>query len=405
MAVDSPKRNYKNPSACASAFGRFFYAVDSLIYFSQVIISPSDAGRCYQANDPTSSEIPDLLDTDGGVIELEDSRRIKRIIVYRSGILVFAANGVWYISNPDGGFKATAFNVEKITDRGLDATKSVIEGDSIVYYFSNNGIMQIGSNEFNVLAAVDITESTIRSYYLSNIAGKKFNGVYDEALQQCVWWSPSIDNVGLIYDTRLQAFYPQKSNSPNVRVESPFNIVNASYWISALETGNSLSYSFARFTNKQFKDFGTDQDAYLISGPETLGKFANKKSVTQAKVFFRKTEKQVTGYENGSYTYDTPSGCLFQARWDFDNSGAYSKFVGLTGNTGVGKEMQLYKPMQRGFIPDEFPYNFDTGEALLSKKFNIRGNGDAVQFVFKAEPEKDLQLLGYSVNYTMRGRM
>jgi len=42
---------------------------------------------------------------------------------------------------------------------------------------------------------------------------------------------------------------------------------------------------------------------------------------------------------------------------------------------------------------------------LLSKKFNIRGNGDAVQFVFEAETAKDMKLLGYSVNYTMRGRM
>jgi hypothetical protein len=67
--------------------------------------------------------------------------------------------------------------------------------------------------------------------------------------------------------------------------------------------------------------------------------------------------------------------------------------------------MQLYKPMQRGFIPDAYPYVFDTGESVLSKKFNIRGNGDAVQFVFQTEPEKDMQLLGYSVGYTMRARM
>ena len=72
---------------------------------------------------------------------------------------------------------------------------------------------------------------------------------------------------------------------------------------------------------------------------------------------------------------------------------------------GSGKVMQLYKPLQRGFIPDAYPYTFNTGENLLSKKFNIRGNGDAVQYVFEAEPLKDMRMLGYSVNYTMRGRM
>ena len=61
--------------------------------------------------------------------------------------------------------------------------------------------------------------------------------------------------------------------------------------------------------------------------------------------------------------------------------------------------------MQRGFIPDAYPYTFNTGESLISKKFNIRGNGDSVQLVFRAEEEKDLQLLGYSVNFTIRGKM
>ena len=97
MAVDSPKKNFKNPTSCASAFGRFFYAVDSMVYFTQIVETDSDVGRCYQQNDPTSSEFPDLLDTDGGVIELEDTQRIKAMQSYSSGVLIFAGNGVWYI--------------------------------------------------------------------------------------------------------------------------------------------------------------------------------------------------------------------------------------------------------------------------------------------------------------------
>jgi len=153
-----------------------------------------------------------------------------------------------------------------------------------------------------------------------------------------------------------------------------------------------------------FQDFGTDQNAYLVTGFETLGKFSNKKAVSQARVFFRKTETTITDYVDG-YVFDKPSSCLFQSRWDFDNSNAYGKNTGVLDGVGRGQAMQLYKPMQRGFIPDAYPYTFDTGEALISKKFNIRGNGDAVQFVFQTEPQKDMQLLGYSVSYTMRGRM
>ena len=68
MAVDNPTTNIKNPNCCASAFGRIFYAVDSTVSYSQVLVSSQQAGNCYQNNDPTSETIPDLLDTDGGVI-------------------------------------------------------------------------------------------------------------------------------------------------------------------------------------------------------------------------------------------------------------------------------------------------------------------------------------------------
>jgi len=405
MAVDNPKKNFKNPTSCASAFGRFFYAVDSMVYFTQVLETDNDAGRCYQQNDPTSSEFPDLLDTDGGVIELEDTQRIKAMQSYSSGVLIFAGNGVWYIYNPDGGFKATSFNVEKITERGIDSSKSIVVADNSVYYFSNNGIMQLSVNQFKGVDAVDITETTIRSYYLSTLAGEGAQGVYNSGTKQCEWWLPKTQGEGLVLDTTIGAFYPQKQSSASYKLRMPFTIANALYYPNSLQTDTNVTYSFSSRGNRVFKDFGTDQKAYLVTGYETLGKFSNKKAVSQAKVFFRKTETTITGYGTDSYVFDYPSGCLFQARWDFDKSAAYGKYTGVLNNVGRGQAMQLYKPMQRGFIPDAYPYVFDTGESLISKKFNIRGNGDAVQFVFQAEPEKDMQLLGYSVGYTMRGRM
>ena len=405
MAVDSPKIPFKNPVCCASAFGRFFYAVDSIIYFTQVIQSDSDVGRCYQQNDPTSSEFPDLLDTDGGVVPLEDTLRIKAMHPYREGVLIFAGNGVWYIHNPSGGFKATAYSVEKITDRGIDSVESVVAAEGSMYYFSNNAIIQLAANEYNTVVAQDITEQSIRSYYVNTFAGLNAKGVYNSGNKQCEWWLPVEGGEGLILDLTVGAFYPQKQSSPTYTLGKAFTVANAIYYPSYITGNSGVSYSFSDRVNGSFQDFRVDQEAYLITGFETLGKFSNKKAITQARVFFRKTETEITGYDTDSYVFDYPSGCLFQARWDFDNSPAYGKYSGILNGTGKGKEMQLYKPMQRGFIPDAYPYAFDTGERLLSKKFNIRGNGDAVQFVFQTEPEKDMQLLGYSVSYTMRGRM
>lgn len=404
MAVSAPTQNFKNPTSCTAAFGRFFYAVESTVYFTQVILTSKDAGRCYQVNDPTSEEIPDLLDTDGGVIQLDEAVEIQAMRPFRSGIIVFASNGVWYIYNPDGGFKATAFNVTKVSDRGVDSIRSIVSAEGAMFYFSSSGIMQITAIEFDNLVAEDITESTIRSHYLEYLFDKNCQSVYNESKKQIEWWTPEQGSRGLIYDLSLQAFYPQL-NASDYRISSPI-VINNQRYLPCWEYDGQLTYGLADTTNEEFKDFGIDQSAYLVSGWETLGKFANNKSITQAKVFFRKTETQITGFNGSSYTFDKPSSCLFQARWDFDNSGAYSKWVGrTTNNGGKGKKVELYKPMQRGFLPDSYPYDFDTGESLITKKVNIRGNGDAVQFLFEAQPEKDMQLAGYSTMYTMRGRI
>lgn len=402
MPVSAPKITYKNPIATCYAFGRFFYAVDSTVYYSKVVITGEDAGKCFQVNDPISENISDLLDTDGGVLDIEEARTIRALSPFRNGVVVFATNGVWYINNPDGGFKATAYNIEKISERGIETDRSIVEAEGVLFYISNNGIMQVTPNEFNVLSTKDITEDTIRSYFISNIAGQDYRGVYNESRKQVEWWGR---RGGIIYDLRLQAFYPQQNASPTAQLGQPFTIINAIYYPFYFESSGAVSYSFAFPNNDQFKDFGRDQVAYIITGEETLGKFANKKSITQATVYFNKTETQITAYVNGEYVFDKPSSCLFQARWDFDISDAYNQYIGNIDGEGKGQVMQLYKPMRRGFIPTEFPYTFNTGESKISNKFNIRGTGDSVRFVFKAEPEKDLQLLGYSVSYTMRGRM
>lgn len=402
MAVNAPTQTFENPVACTSAFGRIFSGTGSTVYFSNVLVTSKEAGKCYQRNDPISEDIPDVLDTDGGYIFLDDALSIKSIKPFRSGVLIFARNGVWYIFNPDGGFKATAFNVTKVTERGIDSTRSIVEADGRIYFFSESGIISIFADEFDNLRGEDITEMSIRDYYVKNFLGKKTQGAYNEREKQIVWWNPDEDSKGVILDISIGAFYPQE-NAGTPKIGIPISIegeVFYPYWSFSTDT----TYSLAQPDSSDFKDFGIDQDAYIISGWETLGKFSNKKSITQAKVFFNKTETQITGYNNG-YEFDFPSSCLFQARWDFDSSDAYSKWVGQVDSTGTGRVMQLYKPLQRGFIPDAYPYTFNTGESVITKKFNIRGNGDAVQFLFKAEPEKDMQLLGYSVSYSMRGRM
>jgi len=409
MAVDSPKVTYKEPSSCCAAFGRFFYASEDVLYFSQVVITEDDAGRCYQKNDPTNEVIPDLLDTDGGVVNIEGISQIRSLKPFRSGVLVFADNGVWFVANRESGFRATAFSIEKVSERGLRGRRSIVEAENSVYYFADSGIMRIYSNEYDVMLAEDITVNTIRSYFLNRHAGTGASGAYDEANKQIVWWNPEPGDYGLIYDLELGAFYPQQMGNPLWRVGRLMTVNNAVLYPSWRQgdVPDKFFYALSQLEADDFDDFEVVTDAFLLTGWEALGKFANKKRVTQAKVFFNKTETTITGVDSdGNYEFDAPSGCRFQARWDYDNSAAYGKWVGINRDEeGTGNIVQLYDPLRRGFIPDEFPYTFDTGESIITKKLNIRGHGDAVQFLFEAEDNKDLRLLGYSVTFNMGSRL
>lgn len=405
MAVSPPSPSLKFPNAVCSAFGRFFYASDSELYYSQTLTSAKAAGRCYQTNDPTSEEGPDLLATDGGIIPLDGAINIKAIHPFRSGVLIFADNGVWYVYNPDGGFKATSFNLTKVTDQGLTAVRSVIAVEGALMYFSTNGIIRLVANEFDNLSPEDITQQTIREFYIKTYANNNTaTASYDADNKTIHWFITGASSRALFLDLRSGGFYPQEFGV-GFNVRKGVRVINNYLYGYDTSVNGVFRYNLADTIDDTFKDFGLDQKAYMVTGFETLGKFSNKKSIAQCMMFFNKTEEQITGYEDGKYTFDHPSSCLLQARWDFDRSNAYKKWVGIDGDgVGSGQKIQMYNPVQRGFIPTGFPFNFDTGESVITKRAKIRGNGKAVQFKIEAEPEKDLQLLGYTVDFSMKGK-
>ena len=133
-------------SAIANFSGRAFYAGlnsaknTDIILFSQLITDFNKLGECLQQNDPTSEQISDLLDTDGGTIRIAGAVGIKVLYVIDASLYIFADNGVWRIEGIDGVFSPSAFAVKKVTDVGIVDASSFIVADGSPIWWSRNGI-------------------------------------------------------------------------------------------------------------------------------------------------------------------------------------------------------------------------------------------------------------------------
>lgn len=409
-----PELKRDNPLATCSGFGRVFYGGGSTIYYSPVIEYIEDLGRCYQNADPTSDDISDPIATDGGRILLKNAGSILDLYTYNSGVLVFTDKGVWYVYNNETGFTNDSFSVRKITNEAISDKGSVVEANGVIYYGTPTTLNVIAPNENNFLISQSITDGVIRDYWINNF-DEGFRAVFDSK-EKNIWFvsnraEPTKD---LCYNVVTKAFYPQDFNTTGFYdvVEPLYLNGDKGLVFSIKESGDNLEtmrYNFCTLTGEDFKDIDTDISAYLLSGYETLGKFSHKKGITTASFFLKKTEENITGFDDETYTYtfDKPSACKLQVRWDFDNSNSFNRWVGDADGVSTNSQgINLYNPMVRGFTPqtDDFPVAFNTGESIISKRTKLRGRGNAVQFFFEAQPEKDLQLLGYSVEFKMKGR-
>ena len=123
--------------------------MSSYILFSTLVKDRTDVGRCYQEADPTDGEDSAIVDTDGGFIRVQGAYGINKLISLGSSLFVFAENGVWRISGPDNSdFKATDYEVHRLTDRGCISGNSAVLAETAIFYWGDSGIYRVAQNQF-----------------------------------------------------------------------------------------------------------------------------------------------------------------------------------------------------------------------------------------------------------------
>ena len=434
------------PAHCSFYAGRVWYAgVPSgeklgWVLYSQIVSDISKIENCYQQNDPTSEVISDLLETDGGVIQIPEAGTITGIQPIGKGLLVFATNGLWMISGADAGFTPVNYTVDKISNNGCTSPHSIVKADEHIYYWGFANIYRVKADAAGLATVEPLSETTIRSYY-NNIplfCKKYAEGKYSET-EKIIYWLYSANenskyrkNKLICFDTYIGCFYTQtiadsldpdivsisitKENADisdaNVIVDNSDFVVDDSAsqvtadvleiksgaqkvkFVTLVTTDGQKRLTFSEYSSTRttfndwvsFNSVGVDVESYFVTGYNSISTGPTKiKTGNYITAFLKRTETTF----NASAEPSPGSSCLLQTRWDFtDNE--------FTGKWGF--PFQMYRINRVFFGSPSTPYN--NGYPLVITKNKIRGRGKSVQMRFSSEPGKDMQLVGWSATLT-----
>lgn len=431
-------------STVAAFAGRVFFSGLSsaknsgAILFSKTIENLKELGDCYQQNDPTSEEISDLLDTDGGVIRIPSAVNIKKLYARGADLFVFAENGVWRISGVDNIFRATDYSVSFITSIGMQTASSFIEAEGLPFWWSLTGIHTMSVDaSVGVEQEQNLSISTIQSFLdkIGSDAKAKVTGIYDKVNKKIYWAYPNNGETKatkfsnfIILDIPLQAFYPWKVVDRNCDivgfafyrgfgsdqleldvVQGSDDIVQGtddvvSIQLSDFTTGDpaivllirSLSTNkmvMGGFTNSSFIDWDTfSYDSYAVAGHEFFGDLMLDKTSPYIEVYMRSTETGWTGSEALGYDLVRPSGIMVSPYWDFSKTPATAPQQGYRFN-----QVPVVNPndLTQTNIP----------ETVVHTRLKLRGKGKTVRLRFDSEDRKDFVLLGYGLLGGRNGRI
>lgn len=418
------------PSCIAAFAGRIWYAgtnaagYSQKLYFSQVVVKQTEYGNCYSANDPTSSQVSDLLASDGGVISIPTIGTVIKLFHMGPHLLVFGTGGVYSISGSTGlGFSATDYSVSKISATPAISPLSFVDVYGAPFWWNTDGIYTIEptSNMYNYLpastgAAKSLTDHTVKTFLAGIHPSMMYfvKGAFNRHTKVIQWIyksvnAPSLEtsfeyDSALSFNTLTGAFYPWNLpvSNPTINgiVSSRTQLlgltdvlvttsggatvttlggdevhahvtgnVYPNYFFRYLATnktgGSTYSTSFAQSYNNTYKDWGNvntaiDYSSYFFTSYQLDG---------DGLKFFQNNYVLVFA--------DTASNssCYFQPWWEYSTSSLSAR---------VGNPQQVYANQNLLFT-------------TIEKRLKVRGKGRAVQFKFYSASGLPFSITGWTI--------
>lgn len=388
---------YTGVDASQPAVGNVDYTTWSEdLYFSQIVKTPDDFGHCYQLNDPTSENLFNLLPTDGGVIKIQGCGSIYKLFPLMNALLVFAANGVWYITGSTGiGFTASDYTIVKLSSVKSISTTSFVDVQGLPMFWNEEGIYKVEPAKqgqgllssplhVNPLEVAPVTLGTILSFYNQiPLSSKKYaRGAYfpaDYILQWVYRDTEATDvtsryqyNKILNYNNSNNAFFPYTVSTgaglPTVNgilyVQGPGGSTSPAPVFKYLVNTSNLTNTFAEENDDTFVDWAsvapTLYDSHFVTGYKLRGQAIKK---------FQPQYVQVYSRTNGA-----SSAYKLQGIWNYANdpdSGKWST-AQIVHNDSV---------------------QYDT----IFRRHKIRGSGYALQFKVTSVDSQPFDIQGWAV--------
>lgn len=423
----------QRPSAVAFFAGRVWYGgvnnyqYTGKLYYTQVIEEDSQIGKCYQKNDPTSEDFSDLLQTDGGVVDILEANQIVKLVPIQNNLFVFCTNGIWLVTGSQGtGFVATDYSVEKISSIATLSAYSFVIVEGVPMWFTNDAIYAM-INQDGGWKVQSLTEKNIKSFYQDIVSSNLYyaKGAYSP-VEKRVQWLYRSEEAGNITD---QFVYDRILN---------FNVVEGIFYPWTISTGNNISTISGIIALDTVGAFVKDTEVIdgdgelvisastaqvivpgVLTGSDLIPKFSylltgklgstnnalswgqtNNGNYLDWETNYPGTYDYLSYFETGSQlhaegdksfnseyitvfaqTYPQ-SGYYVQGKWDFANS----------GNTGK------WSSKQQGYSSRRDDRNVNRRRLL------IRGSGPALQLRFESQDNRPFYILGWTAWETADSR-
>lgn len=354
---------YAGADASQAAIGDAqYYTWTENIYFSQIVITAEEFGKCYQVNDPTSEDLFDILPTDGGVITIPGCGSIFKLFPIQNGLLVFAANGVWFITGSQGiGFAATDYTITKLSNIQSISPSSFVNVMGLPYFWNEEGIYKVSPQQGGGLTVEPITVDTILSFYNDiPLNSKKYvKAAYhpiDYIIQWCYKSEEETDITSrydfdkiMNYNVYNKAFFPYTiEGNPSINgiqyVAGPGGTDTPDPVFKYIVSDPDSDFTFADEHDEDYVDWfsyddeGENYTSYFITGYKVHGEALRKFGIQYLAMLANSAEANAFTVQ-GIWDYNTDT-----------NSGKFTSPQVVNNTAGPTVRIRRVKIRGRGYV-------------------------------------------------------